>query len=54
MKHGKKPNRQQKLLMNKYDIDSDNWLVVKNLNNELIVSQRETGEIKTLYKSVLQ
>ncbi|GEM02925.1 hypothetical protein SAMN05421839_13916 [Halolactibacillus halophilus] len=54
MKHGKKPNRQQKLLMSKYKIDSSNWLVVKNLNDELVVSHRETGRLRTLDKSVMQ
>lgn len=53
MKQGKRPNRNQKEIISKYNLNFNNWLVVKNLEDEIVVTHRETGRLKTLQKSIL-
>lgn len=50
MKNGKKPSREQKLLIGKYRLNVENWLVVKNLPSELLIVHRHTNNLRTLSK----
>jgi len=45
---GKRPTRRQMAIMSQYGIDPRDWLVVKNLDHQLIVIRRNTKELKTL------
>lgn len=48
MKQGKRPTRRQASLIKSYGLNSDNWLIVKNLPGELHISHRETGSKRVL------
>ena len=40
MKHGKKPTLAQRKLMQKWGLDSSNWLVVKDTPSEMVLVHR--------------
>lgn len=40
MKHGKKPTRQQMKLMQRWKLDPDNWLVIKDTPSEMVLVHR--------------
>ena len=40
MKHGKKPTREQRKLMEKWKVDSKDWLVERETSTELILIHR--------------
>lgn len=42
MKHGKKPTREQRKLMQKWKLDSEMWLVVKDTPTEMILVHRHS------------
>ncbi len=48
MKHGKVPTVAQKKLIKANRLNPDNWLVVKNLLDVLVICHRHTGTIKEL------
>lgn len=48
MKHGLKPTRRQKLAMLEAGVNFKNWLVVKNIDDKLLIVHRETGTTKTI------
>lgn len=48
MKHGKAPTVAQKILIKSNRLNPDNWLVVKNLLDVLVICHRHTGTIKEL------
>lgn len=50
MKSGKKPTREQRKSIEYSRLNSDNWLVHKNLNDELHLIHRETGTIRKIPK----
>lgn len=50
MKNGRNPTRAQKLMMQKIRLNPENWLVVKNLVDKLILTHRLTGYLKTIPK----
>lgn len=50
MKSGKKPTRNQKKEILAAGLNSNNWLVVKNLNDRLVLTHRETGRIKEVIR----
>ena len=45
MKHGKVPTVAQKKLIKSKHLNPDNWLVVKNLLDVLMICHRHTGTI---------
>lgn len=45
MKHGKRLTRDQKILLTLAGWDPDRWLIVRELEHSLVLSDRETGEI---------
>lgn len=50
MKHGKRPTRKQKMLLDKLHLNPDNWLVVKDNPMELIVVHKLSGKQRRLVK----
>jgi hypothetical protein len=48
MKHGLRPTRRQKLAMQDVGLNHDYWLVVKNINDQLQLIHRLTGQTKTI------
>ncbi|MDO7789135.1 DUF6906 family protein [Desulforamulus aquiferis] len=43
MKHGKRPTRRQKVLMQRRKLDPNLWLVNKDMPNALHIEHRITG-----------
>ena len=55
MKQGKKPTREQSKLISKVpygkgSLNPVNWLVIKNLNDRLIIVNRKGGKKLTIFK----
>lgn len=51
MKHGKKPTVAQCKLMQKWGLNHENWLVVKDTSTEMVVVHRHSDStIKTIPK----
>lgn len=55
MKQGKKPTREQCKLISSYQygkgyLNPANWLVIKNLNDRLIIVNRKSGKKLTIFK----
>lgn len=48
MKHGKKPTVKQSTIIKKFGLNQENWLVIKNLPDELHIAHRETGRVKVI------
>jgi|HigsolmetaGSP12D_1036236.scaffolds.fasta_scaffold00847_11 hypothetical protein len=48
MKSGKRPTRRQKQAIKWAKLNPDNWLIVKNLPDELHIVHRETGTLKII------
>lgn len=40
MKHGKKPTREQRKLITKWKLNTEDWLVERETNNELVLRHR--------------
>ena len=40
MKHGRKPTREQRKLMEKWKVNTMDWLVERETNNELVLVHR--------------
>ena len=51
MKHGKKPTKQQKAFLMEYNLNPNDWLIVKNTSTEMELISRFTGKIKVIPKS---
>ncbi|MCM1167906.1 MAG: hypothetical protein NC401_18130 [Ruminococcus sp.] len=52
MKHGKKPTRKQKMLMQAARLNYGNWLVVKDTAGEMMVQNRQTDKTRTIRKEL--
>ena len=50
MKHGKAPNKSQKIFLRSFNLDPEEWLIVKNTDKEMLLVSRHTGQIKELPK----
>ncbi|MFD4707999.1 DUF6906 family protein [Gottfriedia sp. NPDC058432] len=48
IKQGKRPTKRQAILIRSYGFKHGNWLIVKNLLEELHIAHRETGSKKVL------
>lgn len=48
MKKGKRPTLKQIVLLQSSGLNHENWLVVKNLPDELHIIHRETGRLRVL------
>lgn len=52
MKHGKNPTVRQKKLMQAARLNCANWLVVKDLPNEMTIENRQMGKIRVIRKEL--
>ena len=50
MKNGKRPNKAQKISMVAAGLNASEWLVVKNLDSELHIVNRNSNDLKILQK----
>lgn len=48
MKNGKKPNKKQKIAMKEAKLNPSNWLVFKNLGNQLHLINRSTNKTRVI------
>lgn len=48
MKHGLRPRVKQKIIIKNAGLNPKDWLVVKNLPNELWIVHRETEQQKSI------
>ncbi len=48
MRKGKRPNKKQKILMKKYKLDYNNWLVTKIGSDHILVEHRHIGTVRKL------
>ncbi len=48
MKHGKSPNKRQKLAIKAHNLNHGNWLVFKDLGDELHLVHRLTGSTRII------
>lgn len=48
MKHGKKPTREQRKLMEKYKVNTQDWLVERETLNELVLLHRHFDKTKKI------
>ena len=52
MKHGTKPTREQRKLMEKWKVNTQDWLVERETNNELVLRHRHFDKTKIIPKGV--
>lgn len=52
MKHGRKPTREQRKLMEKWKVNTMDWLVERETNNELVLRHRHFDKTKVIPKGV--
>ena len=53
MKHGKKPTRQQRKLMEKWKLKPEDWLVVKDTPEEMLLVHRYSDRTtRTIHKEI--
>ena len=52
MKHGKKPTREQRKLMEKWKVNTQDWLVERETNTELVLRHRHFDKTKIIPKGV--
>jgi hypothetical protein len=53
MKHGTKPTRQQRLLMQKWKVNAQDWLVERETNTQMVLIHRHfDNKIKIIPKGV--
>ena len=50
MKHGTKPTRTQRKLMEKWKVNTQDWLVERETNNELVLRHRHFDKTKIIPK----
>ena len=51
MKHGKRPTVRQKKFLKSMRRNPDNWLVVKDNNEQMVIVHRDTGKVQTIQKA---
>jgi hypothetical protein len=52
MKHGKKPTREQRKLMEKWKVNTQDWLVERETTSELVLINRHFDTKKIIPKGV--
>lgn len=48
MKNAKKPTKKEKMHIQSYSLNPENWLIFKNLSGELHLVHRYTNQIKII------
>ena len=54
MKHGVRPTREQRKLMEKWKVNTQDWLVERETNNELVLRHRHFDKTKIIPKGVME
>lgn len=55
MKHGKKPTREQRKLLQKWKLDPAVWFVVKDTPTEMLIVHRHSEKTtRTIHKGVFE
>lgn len=52
MKKGKKPTRKQKEFLQSKRFNSNNWLVIRENQTEMIILNKTVGKVKMIKKAV--
>ena len=52
MKHAKRPTRKQKMLIQAARLNYENWLVVKDTAEEMVIRNRQTDRTRTIRKEL--
>lgn len=52
MKHAKRPTRKQKVLIQAARLNYENWLVVKDTAEEMVIQNRQTDRTRTIRKEL--
>lgn len=52
MKHGKNPTRKQKMLIKSTQLNYENWLVISDTAEEIVIQNRQTDKIRTIKKEL--
>ena len=50
MKHGKRPSKNQAIFIKQNGLNYQNWLVVKDLPDELVIVHRHSDKQRTIKK----
>lgn len=50
MKHGKRPTVSQRRIISQYGLNSDNWLIVKDTPDSMVIVHRLTGTQRRIDK----
>lgn len=50
MKHGKRPTRSQSIFIKENGLNPENWLVVKDQPEQMVLVHRYTNTTKTIHK----
>lgn len=54
MKHGKRPTKEQKSILKRFNFNPSDWLISKNTTEHLIIVCRYTGKHRTIPKYLLE
>ena len=52
MKHGKNPTLKQKKLMQAARFNCDNWLVIKDTAEKMVIQNRDTDRVREIRKEL--
>lgn len=52
MKHSKKPTRRQKMLLCRYRLDPDNWLIIKDCSECFEIVNKVSGKSRRINRKV--
>ncbi|MEK4414544.1 MULTISPECIES: DUF6906 family protein [Bacillus] len=48
MKNGKKPTKREKIHINSYDLNPEDWLIYKKADGQLYLIHRHTNSIRVI------
>ena len=51
LRHGKRPTRKQKIFIKGKKLNPENWLVIKDNDEEIVIVHKESGNIKYIKKA---
>ena len=52
MKHGKNPTRKQKMIIKSARLNYENWLVISDTAEEIVLKNRQTNKTRTIKKEL--
>ncbi|MGR5969541.1 DUF6906 family protein [Bacillus paranthracis] len=48
MKNGKRPTKREKIHINSYNLNPDNWLIYKKVDGQLYLVHRHTHRVRVI------